>query len=98
MNPLNKEHLKFILKKKKKICNLLFDDDQYFTQWNTVVPTMSSAILNIQGAAAKEILEIELRYDKQQAIVNIQAAAAKGIQEEQLKQHPHQTSNKKQKI
>jgi len=107
---------KVYFEEEKEIFNLLFNDDEYITQWNTVIP-MSSAIRNIQASAAKEIQEIELRYDyngeqfkqqaivnlqaaaaKQQAIVNIQAAAAKGIQEEQLKQHPHQTSNKKQKI
>jgi len=74
---------KVYFEEEEEVCNLLFDDDQYITQWNTVIP-MSSG-------------------QKQQAIGNIQAAAAKGIQEielmynEQLKQHPHQTSTKKQK-
>jgi len=54
----------------QEVYNLLFDDDQYITQWNTVIPMSSGqkhqAIRNIQAAAAKEIQEIELRYDEQQ--------------------------------
>jgi hypothetical protein len=79
--------------KENKICNLLFDDDQYFLQWNTVVPTMSSAIVNIQGAAAKA-MQKELN-PMSAANLNIQAAAAKAIQKAQLKQHTQ--SAKKQK-